>query len=159
MVLRRNLPMFRAGRERAEDIKRRLVAACEEVGLTVTQARMILFKDQGVRIVHVGAAAPGWRHETPMLTVMAIAKVTGDWPESVDIRCGATDGDPTMVAGPWMKGRDRIPFSGLIDQLMETLEERAEVVRRLESGMRGPFRFERSVWANVNLLEGWKPCE
>ncbi len=38
--------MSRAGREPAEDVKRRFVAACQEVGLVVENANMHLMKDQ-----------------------------------------------------------------------------------------------------------------
>ena len=48
--------MTRAGREPAEDLKRRLVAACQEVGLGVTSANMHLLREAATRIVHVGAA-------------------------------------------------------------------------------------------------------
>lgn len=145
--------MSRAGREPAEDMKRRLAAACEEVGLTIIEARMILLKDRGVRIVYVGAASPGWEHECPMLSVMANVNMTGERPESVDVRCIATDERPEMVAGPWMKGRNKVLFPRLIEQLIETLEERKEVMRRLRSGMRSPFKFERSVWHEFNPLD------
>src|SRR5262245_17350730 len=38
--------MNRAGREPAEDVRRRLAAACEEIGLTVVMKRMLLIKEQ-----------------------------------------------------------------------------------------------------------------
>ena len=52
--------MTRAGREPAEDVKRRLVAACQEVGLTKTKASMHLFAEAGTRIIHVAASFPDW---------------------------------------------------------------------------------------------------
>jgi hypothetical protein len=39
--------MTRAGREPVEDVKRRLVAACQEVGLVVKTATMHLSKEFG----------------------------------------------------------------------------------------------------------------
>lgn len=146
--------MSRAGREPAEDVKRRLVAACQEVGLTIDSARMILLKERGHRVVHVGASVPGWPHECPMLSVMAYVKVTGDWPEGVDVRCVASDEDPVTVMGPRMTGRGCVPFSRLVDQLGDTLKEREEVMRLVKSGLQGPYKFERSVWDDVDLLKG-----
>ncbi len=144
--------MTRAGREPAEDVKRRLVAACQEVGLTVTSARMHLVREAGARVVHVEGTVAGWSHEVPTLSVLASVKEAGDWPESVDIRCVGSDEDPAMLNGPWMKGRSKVAFGGLVEQLQETLKEREMVIAAVKSGVPGPYRFERSVWEQVDLL-------
>ena len=148
----RRCPLTRAGREPAEDVKRRLVAACQEVGLTVSSARMHLSKEAGARVVHVEGKVAGWSHEVPTLSLMAIVKQTGDWPESVDIRCIGSDEDSTTVTGPWMKGRDDVAFGELIEQLQETLKEREMVIAAVKSGVTGPYKFGRSVWAQIDLL-------
>ncbi|NLX96019.1 MAG: hypothetical protein GXY83_07575 [Rhodopirellula sp.] len=144
--------MTRAGREPAEDVKRRLVAACQEVGLTVASARMHLIKSAKARLVHVEANVTGWSHDIPTLSILAMVKQTGDWPESVDIRCIGSNENPTTLTGPWMKGRSAVPFGELIEQLQETLKERDVVIAATESGVAGPYRFERSVWEHVDLL-------
>ena len=145
--------MTRAGREPAEDVKRRLTAACRELGLTVVIARMFLLKEHQARVVLVGANVPDWSYQNPTLSLMATVKVSGDWPKSVDVRClGADeDQDPGLATGPWMKGRGQIPFSRLIDELRDTLSERKQVIAAVKAGRPGPFRFARSVWANVDL--------
>jgi len=51
-----------------------------------------------------------------------------------------------------MKGRSAVPFGELIEQLQETLKERDVVIAATESGVAGPYRFERSVWEQVDLL-------
>jgi hypothetical protein len=51
--------MSRAGREPAEDVKRRLVAVCEEVGLSIQTANMIRDRDEGARLILVGAFRRG----------------------------------------------------------------------------------------------------
>ena len=66
--------MTRAGREPAEELKRRLVAACQEVGLTVASARMYLVKDAGACVVHVEGKVAGWPHETPTLSILASSR-------------------------------------------------------------------------------------
>ena len=149
--------MTRAGREPAEDVKRRLVAACQEVGLVVKTASMHLSKDFGARLVHVDASSPDWPHETGMLSVMANVGVAGEWPTSVDIRCLASRQTPASVAGPWMKGRDEVPFQNLIEELQATLSEREQVIAMGESGVVGPYVFDKSVWKNVDLLDGFDP--
>ena len=65
--------MSRAGREPAEDVKRRLVAACQEVGLMIGNANMHLIKEAGARVIHVGASLPGWPHDTPMMSVSSLS--------------------------------------------------------------------------------------
>jgi hypothetical protein len=149
--------MTRAGREPAEDVKRRLVAACQEVGLLVKTATMHLSKEFGTRLIHVDASLPDWPHETGMLSVMAKVGVAGEWPKSVDIRCLASRENPTSVTGPWMKGRDEVPFQNLIEELQATLSEREQVIATAESGVAGPYVFEKSLWKNVDLLEGFDP--
>src|SRR5438105_3679993 len=120
--------MTRAGREPAEDAKRRLVAASEEVGLTVANATMHLLKGADARVIHVGASLAGWTYESPTIALMATVPVTGQWPDFVDIRCCATEGDPLQMDGPWMRGRDKVPFIELVEQLRATLVEREQVI-------------------------------
>lgn len=147
--------MTRAGREPAEDVKRRLVAACQEVGLLVKSATMHLSKEFGTRLIHVDASLPDWPHETGMLSVMAKVGVAGEWPKSVDIRCIASNENPTSVTGPWMKGRGEVPFQSLIEELLATLSEREQVLEMAGAGVAGPYAFEKSIWKNVDLLEGF----
>lgn len=145
--------MTRAGREPAEDVKRRLVAACQEVGLTVTSARMHLDKSAGARVVHVEGKVANWSHEPATLSILAIVRETGDWPESVDIRCVGSDEDPAMLSGPWMKGRDAVAFGELIEELQDTLKERETIIAAAKAGIPGPYKFQRSVWERVDLFE------
>ena len=144
--------MSRAGREPAEDVKRRLVAACQEVGLTVASARMHLIKEAGARVVHVEGTVNNWPHETPTLSILAPVSESGDWPECVDIRCIGSVEDPVMLSGPWMKGRSEVAFGELIEELQKTLIEREMVIASAKSGVPGPYKFERSVWEQVDLL-------
>ena len=146
--------MTRAGREPAEDLKRRLVFACQEVGLAVSNANMHLMKDFQFRLVHVAASIPDWPHESPMLSVMANMLLTGQWPEFIDIRCCGSDDDPLRMNSPWMRGRDRVPFEQLIEQLRETLEEREQVIAAAKLGIVGPYRFDRTVWDRFDPLSG-----
>jgi len=144
--------LTRAGREPAEDVKRRLMAACQEVGLTVASARMYLSKEAGARFVQVEGRVAGWSYEVATLSISAIVKQTGDWPESVDIRCIGSNEDPALLRGPWMKGRNEVAFGELIEQLQETLKEREMVIAAAKSGVAGPYKFARSIWEQVDLL-------
>ncbi len=146
--------MRRAGREPAEDVKRRLVAACQEVGLTIQSANMIRQPHDGSRVILVGATPDGWPFDTPMLTLTAEVSARGDWTRTVDVRCVATEDDTHPGNSPWLQGRGEVPLSELIEQLRETLAERAQVLASVKQGDRGPFVFARSVWKIVDLLAG-----
>jgi hypothetical protein len=146
--------MTRAGREPAEDVKRRLVTGCQEVGLQVASARMHLLKDQGVRVIHVESSLENWPHGTSMVSLMATITVNGEWSQTVDIRCCATDDDPVQMNAPWMKGRGNVPLGCLVDHLRETLDEREQVIAAIKLGVAGPYAFERSVWDVFNPLAG-----
>lgn len=144
--------MSRAGREPAEDVKRRFVAACQEVGLDIQNANMIRNRDDGSRLILVGAIPPEWAHGTPLLTLMTSVSSSGDWTEAVDVRCVATDEDPATAQAPWMRGRSAVPLGELIEQLRETLAEREQVMAAVKAGRRGPFEFQQSVWKVVDLF-------
>ncbi len=144
--------MTRAGREPAEDVKRRLVAACQEVGLVVKSATMHLSKTAAARLIHVDASLPEWPHEVGMLSVMASVSIGGRWPETVDIRCIASREDPIKLLGPWMQGRGRVPFADLITELQATLAEREQVISMIDSDIAGPYVFGISVWKTVDVF-------
>ena len=40
----------------------------------------------------------------------------------------------------------------MIEQLQETLKEREMVIAAVKSGVAGPYKFERSVWEQVDPL-------
>ena len=123
--------MGRAGREPAEDVKRRLIAACEEVGQRAT-GMMQLIDD--VRIIVVS---------TPTVELIARVPVSGQWPETIDIRCGIS----SNPFDPWLRNRTYVPFEDLVPALRETLDEREKVIAAVRLGIEGPYHFERSVWA------------
>jgi hypothetical protein len=119
----------------------------------VVNATMHLVPGTDARIVHVGASMPEWPYESPTVALMARVPVTGLWPDFVDVRCCATDGDPVQGGGPWMKGRNNVAFPELVEQLQGTLNEREQVIASSKAGVPGPYRFERSVWERVDLLQ------
>ena len=140
--------MTRAGREPAEDVKRRLKVACEAEGLTVLSAKLHLMKDLGARLILVDAAPRGWAHEAPLIEILTSVPVSGDFPETVDIRCMATEGDPVMsvFSAPVMRGRHAVPIEGLEDALAKTLDEREQVLAAIKLGISGPYRFDDISW-------------
>ena len=146
--------MSRAGREPAEDLKRRLKAACQDVGLVVSSARMTLVRERNVRVIHVAASPDSWPHELPMVSLMTVISTSGDWNRTVDVRCGATEDNPLSISIPWMKGRGQVPLEQLVEQLRETLDEREQVIAAIKCGIEGPYSFERSVWEVPNFFSG-----
>jgi hypothetical protein len=123
--------MSRAGKEPAEDVKRRLIAACAEVGQKAT-AVMRLVDDQ--RLICV---------DTPTVSLIARVPISGEWPATVDVRCGTPEG----VFGPWLRGPTLVPFDELVPMLRRTLDERERVIAAMQLGIEGPFRFEGSEWS------------
>ncbi len=122
--------MSRAGREPAEDVKRRLIAACAEVGQEATG----IFRLIGdVRLVMVN---------TPTFGLVAQVPVSGKWPETVSVRCGT----PEDLYGPFLHGCLHVPFETLVEELRATLDEREKVIAARQLGIMGPYRFERSEW-------------
>ena len=122
--------------------------------MVIDNANMHLMKDQGVRLIYVGASISDWPDETPMLSLMANVGINGQWPETVDIRCIGSSGETPGMNGPWMKGRDQVPFQDLIEQLRETLEEREQVVSMVEEGIPGPYVFKQTVWDTFDPFRG-----
>ena len=100
-----------------------------------------------------GRLLPEWPYETPTIGLMASVPVTGLWPETIDIRFCATEGDPALSFGPWLKSRMNAPFAELLEQLQATLEERAQVIAAIKAGIAGPYRFEHSVWDVVDPMK------
>jgi hypothetical protein len=117
------------------------VAACQEVGLKVVDANMNLSHEAGTRVNHVSASKDEVPADEPMLSMLAMVSVTGDWPEFVDVRCSACFDGRSAMQCPWMKGRDQVPLDALIDELRATLEEREQVIAAMQAGVTGPYRF------------------
>lgn len=140
--------MSRAGREPAEDIKRRLVHICREAGLKVTTARMYLRKDQGDRLVLIGATRCNARDERWIVSIITPVSTCGEWSGEVDIRCSISPEELLTQArcGLVMRGRGAVPFEDLARQLRDTLEEREQVMAALNLGVEGPYTFRRTRW-------------
>ncbi len=117
--------MSRAGREPAQDVKRRIVAACEQAGLTVLSARMFLRHEASDRVIVVQAAEADRPHEKCSISIMTAVTLGGTWPGHLDVRCAASDSkcDPNVWDIPVMKGRDAVPLAELMDALKKTIEE------------------------------------
>jgi hypothetical protein len=129
--------MNRAGKEPAEDVKRRLISVCTELGYE-SKGMIHLMGDK--RVVSVDASA---------FNLMTFVPVSGEWPDTVSIRSGT----PVGINGPWLQGRLQIPFPDLISELRDTLDEREKVIAAMKCGVAGPYRFERSVWSIAELFQ------
>ena len=114
--------MTRAGREPAEDVKRRIVAACKQAGLKVLSARMYLRHDQQDRVIHVCASPPDRPFEQVSISIMTIVTLSGNWPGKLDVRCAAceTDSDSNFWETPVMRGRNSVPLAELAEALKKT---------------------------------------
>ena len=140
--------MSRAGREPAEDVKRRITSACRDAGLEVATARMYLRRNQGDRVILVAASPTDWACERPMITILTTVSMAGNWSRTVDVRCSTADDDSIMKFWkiPVMQGRNAVPMEDLARQLLETLQEREQVMAAIRLGVKGPYTFKRSRW-------------
>jgi len=139
--------MSRAGREPAEDVKRRIATACKEAGLIVTSSRMYLIRDENCRIIFVQAARP----DRPGFecSILTRIEVTGGWTGKLDIRCAAweKESNPLRVwETPVMRGRGAVPVDELAVALMKTIEEQEQVVAAIKMGVDGPYTFVDTRW-------------
>lgn len=145
--------MTRAGREPAEDVKRRLVAACREAGLEVKSARMHLLKEHSTRLIHVEASPPEWSHEAELVSLMTYVSTNGSWPDRVKVSCAPAADNPMNLAAPLMR-REPVRFSEVAEHLKETTEEHDIVISMVKDGMPEPYVFKRSVWKTVTVAFG-----
>jgi hypothetical protein len=168
--------MNRAGKEPAEDVMRRIVAACEEAGLTVDKKQTSLQhrNDGDFRVLWVSASppdVPAMRSRGICFSVIHIETIVGTdgrWSEKVGIKCDTNDAplkadgelnDPYCVHQARMHGRSIPVVTGmtweenpgvrlpdLVTELRETLRERKLVQAALANGEKGPWQFGRSFW-------------
>lgn len=140
--------MTRAGREPAEDVKRRMIHACQEAGLKVSTGRMYLSKDAGVRVLLVSASLPEWPYERPMLNLLTTVAIDGSWSGKIDIRSAAAENNSVREFWntPTLRGRNAVPLDCLVDQLRETVEEWQQVVAAAKLGIPGPYPFKNTRW-------------
>ena len=148
--------MRRAGREPAEDIKRRIVAACKHAGLIVLSARMYLRHDQNDRVILVLAAKPDRPWEQCSISIMTMVTVGGRWSGRLDIRCAAYDRnyDPDVWDTPVMRGRGAVPLEELMEALKKTVEEQEQVVAAMKMGVDGPYSFAETCWDKPSDVVG-----
>lgn len=83
-----------------------------------------------------------------MVSVFTLVKMDGEWSGNVDIRCSTADGE--SLANVWgtlvMQGRSDVPFEDLVRQLLQTIEEREQVLAAIKLGVDGPYRFDEAKW-------------
>jgi hypothetical protein len=145
--------LTRAGKEPAEDVKRAIRRAIELAGLEVREVHM--FKSPGLdsRII-LGTATPaGWPHDLPAIELLTGVGFDGASSE-IEIRCGATDGDPLMqmYSAPHVQCC-RCQLADLLTTLKEVWVARREVVARLQAGEAAPIFDGKWNWA-IPLLPG-----
>ena len=124
-------------------------AACQQAGLKILSSRMCLRHEYGDRVIRVYASPPDRPFEQAAISIMTIVTLSGNWPGKLEIRCAAceTDSDPPRVWDiPVMRGRGAVPLEGLMEAIMNTLEEQEQVVAAMKMGVDGPYAFEETRW-------------
>ena len=138
--------MTRAGREPAEDVKRRLEAACRKVGLRVQLSHFSLSPNRDSRCVLVSAALANLPHDHAQVEVLARVKTSGEV-GNVEIHCHASNGEPMrmMYTAPTLRGC-AVPLDQLPETLKAVLAERQAVIDAMADGKKPPFMI-RWQWA------------
>lgn len=138
----------RAGREPAEDVKKRVVAACQEAGLNVWSARMRVRHQQHDRLIQIDAATSEGRFRRSVIGIVTAVDSDGSWSGRVKISCAAAEDGAS--ASDWkvpvMRGRDAVPLRELVEQLVRTVEERKRGAAAHKAGIAGPYTFEQTHW-------------
>lgn len=108
----------------------------------------------GARLIMVSGSPPEWTCDHPMVSVFTLVSINGEWSGQVDIRCSTADGE--TLANVWdtlvMQGRNNIPFEDLVRQLLQTVEEREQVLAAIKLGIDGPYHFEGTRWETPACL-------
>jgi hypothetical protein len=153
----------RSGKEPAEDIMRRLIAACEEAGLVVHSRRTSdqHLEDGHFRLMEVNASPPGVSvQRTPpdlcfaTIRIETAVGVDGRWSGRVGIRSAIRDKANAIMHGrtiPVVQGmtweeHPGVALSDLTAELTDVVKERTLVQEALARGEPGPWRFPRSTW-------------
>jgi hypothetical protein len=135
---------LRAAQEPAEDLKCRFTAACEEVGLVISQAKAARMADGSGWLVATFASRPTWQSQVPMLMVVAMVPACGMRPQFSHVWSGLPGDTGRQIV---MFGREKVRLHGLVGELMQTLDEFDVVASLMEASFPGPYRFRRSHWA------------
>jgi hypothetical protein len=139
----------RAGKEPAEDLKRRMTEACDAVGWVVGHASVRLLPDRSARAILVEAGPPDWTFDLKPLELLAVMDLGGNVVRGVRILCSADPGEPlkgTYTAAR-VSGREEVNAADIAAAVGATVEERATVLALLAQGRRPPFEFTNSRWA------------
>jgi hypothetical protein len=145
--------MSRAGREPAEDVIRRMTAACEAAGLVVSGRQNRILRQSKLRLIHVWAARKDWPHRLPMLGLRTVVGLDGSV-APIKILCAATDSDPfeKIWVAPTVRDAE-IPLDTLSHAIRMILKERDAIVQMMAEGKQPPFTGLHWTWQIVELLD------
>lgn len=141
------------GRQKAGEIKRRIIRACEEAGLTVQAAKFYLRREHDDRIVQVTAVSPDGPLQRSVIDIRTVFADESDRSGVVEIACYASEDNPGLTAsrqtGFILRGREHVPLSDLAVELRKTVEEREQVLAAHKMGVEGPYRFGKVCWERL----------
>jgi len=137
----RRRPQNRAGREPAEDVKRRIVEAGRAAGFEKETARMLL-GDEG-RVIYVRLL----RRPCGSAEVFGFVRTDGSFCGRVRVAATLRDEDERMVFHAVnMHGRESVPLERLGDEMRAVMREMSEVAAAREAGDNSPRTFGGVVW-------------
>jgi hypothetical protein len=154
----------RVGLEPASDLKRRLVSLCEEAGFVVSQARVVMRREETLETSFRTVLV--WMHEpesvgtarqpnaspsecTPQIGLWAVIGCDGSFDGEVVVTCSAAEeGEPF---GPTLRnGRMRI--EQLPVKLRQIAEQRRHILQARIGGERGPWHLGGFIWEELRIL-------
>jgi hypothetical protein len=142
--------MSQPGRRTAAQIKRRIIQACQEAGLTVQGAKYYIRHDCDDRLVQVAAVTHGGSRRNSAIDIRTAVRLDGNWSGCVEIACLAADDcqgmDAFMRPVFILEGREFVALHELAEQLRQTIQEGEQVTAAIRLGVEGPYRFERTCW-------------
>ena len=156
----------RVGMEPAADLKKQLIALCEEAGFFIAHSKVSMFREEtlqeSVRHVSVYTHAPDWnptvpkfyvgtayeQHKDYQIQVRAVIGCDGTFDGTVELRCMAKD----QVGAAFVPTlRDcRIAITDLPQALVEVNRQMREVVAGRKRGEKGPWQFGEMLWKEWN---------
>jgi len=104
------------------------------------------------RLIHGTASPEGWPHDIPAIEMLTTVRFDGTV-DAVQIRCGASDGDPLMEA--FRAPHVQQCYCDTVDlpiTLKEVWAARREVVARLEHGEMPPIFDGKWKWETTGDL-------
>lgn len=154
IVSRYTAPMTthpQAGKEPAEDLRRRFTDAIRAVDWTPNQKHVIRLRDRDSRAVFVEGVPPGWKGTYAPLELVGFVRSNGDLEGKLRVHCLACTGGSfeESKSAPRLHGGQCDGVEGLHELLKTAIQQRELVLRRIRKGEPEPYLVDGWRWDSV----------